>query len=68
MDESERLESVLMSVCVMVWQVFRTNSSYGRWDEARKMWGSLVNRMRDLVRQANSWFPEDVSTNPSDQS
>ncbi|GFH16334.1 uncharacterized protein HaLaN_12731 [Haematococcus lacustris] len=32
--------------------VFRTNSSYGRWDEARKMWGGLLNRSRDIMRQA----------------
>ncbi|GAX76902.1 hypothetical protein CEUSTIGMA_g4348.t1 [Chlamydomonas eustigma] len=41
--------------------VFRTNASYGRWDEARKMKGLLVNRSRDLIRQACSMFsPEDV--------
>lgn len=32
-------------------QVFRTNSSYARWEEARRIWGSIVNRSRDLVRQ-----------------
>jgi predicted membrane chloride channel (bestrophin family) len=26
--------------------VFRTNTSYSRWDEARKMWGLVVNRTR----------------------
>lgn len=26
--------------------VFRTNVSYARWDEARKMWGLMVNRTR----------------------
>ncbi len=30
-----------------------TNSSYGRWDEARKMWGLIVNRSRDFVRQVS---------------
>ena len=25
--------------------VFRTNASYGRWDEARKMWGLMVSLM-----------------------
>lgn len=38
--------------------VFRTNSSYGRFDEARKMWGLMLNRSRDIVRQAVSFFPE----------
>ena len=31
-----------------------TNSSYGRWDEARKMWGLIVNRSRDFVRQVST--------------
>ncbi len=39
-------------------QVFRTNSSYGRWDEARKMWGLMVNRSRDFTRQTTTWFPD----------
>ena len=28
--------------------VFRTNTSYGRWWEARTLWGALVNTMRNL--------------------
>lgn len=31
---------------------FRTNASYGRWWEARKIWGAIVNDSRTLVRQA----------------
>ncbi len=31
-----------------------TNSSYGRWDESRKMWGLVVNRSRDFVRQVRA--------------
>ncbi len=30
---------------------FRTNSSYGRWWEARTIWGRIVNDSRSLVRQ-----------------
>lgn len=30
---------------------YRTNASYGRFDEARKFWGGVVNRSRDLMRQ-----------------
>ena len=37
--------------------VFRTNSAYGRFDEARKMWGLLLNRTRDLVRMAIAFLP-----------
>ena len=30
---------------------FRNNSSYGRWWEARILWGSIVNNTRSLARQ-----------------
>ncbi|KAL4429986.1 hypothetical protein ABPG77_004356 [Micractinium sp. CCAP 211/92] len=39
--------------------VFRTNSSYDRWWEARKLWGGVVNRSRDVVRQALVFFREE---------
>lgn len=39
--------------------VFRTNSSYDRWWEARKLWGGVVNRTRDLVRQSLVFFREE---------
>ena len=34
--------------------VFSTNTSYQRWDEARKMWGQVVNRSRDIARQVRN--------------
>ena len=36
--------------------VFRTNTSYHRFEEARKAWGSNVTRSRDLARQALVWI------------
>eukprot|EP00667_Euglena_gracilis_P007547 EG_transcript_7621 len=39
--------------------VFRTNSSYERWDGARKMIGMVKNRSEDLVRQTCVHFPAD---------
>ncbi|CAI5464407.1 unnamed protein product [Closterium sp. Yama58-4] len=42
--------------------VFRTNSSYGRFDEARKMWGLMLNRTRDITRQALSYMARDDHT------
>lgn len=36
--------------------MFRTNASYGRWDEARKMWGLMINRSRDIVRMGATWY------------
>ncbi|KAG0584665.1 hypothetical protein KC19_3G226300 [Ceratodon purpureus] len=35
--------------------VFRTNTSYHRFDEARRAWGSNVTRSRDLARQSLAW-------------
>ena len=42
----------LSSFALSLLLVFRTNTSYARWDEARKLWGGVVNRSRDVVRQA----------------
>jgi putative membrane protein len=39
--------------------VFRTNTAYGRWDNARKVWGSIINKTRSLVRQGNTFFTDD---------
>lgn len=39
--------------------VFRTNSSYGRFDEARKMWGGVLNRLRDTARLAITYMGRD---------
>ena len=41
----------LTSFALSLLLVFRTNASYERWDGARKIWGLLLNRSRDLVRQ-----------------
>lgn len=38
--------------------VFKTNTSYGRWDEARKAWGMIVNSSRTIMRQAAAWVHE----------
>ena len=38
--------------------VFRTNTSYSRWEEARKAWGSLANRARDFARQVCTRVPD----------
>ncbi len=40
---------------------FRNNSSYGRWWEARTLWGSIVNNSRSLARQVVSVVHADES-------
>jgi predicted membrane chloride channel (bestrophin family) len=42
---------------------FRTNTAYGRWNEARTLWGGVVNNCRNIVRQANLFFPDDPASN-----
>ncbi|KAG2494372.1 hypothetical protein HYH03_007429 [Edaphochlamys debaryana] len=37
--------------------VFRTNSSYSRWWEARMIWGAVVNLSRNFARQSLLWLP-----------
>jgi predicted membrane chloride channel (bestrophin family) len=36
--------------------VFRTNTAYARWDEARKNWGLNINHTRDLTRMATAYY------------
>lgn len=38
--------------------VFRTNSSYDRWWEGRKIWGSFTNNSRNLALKLNAILPE----------
>jgi len=43
--------------------VFRTNTAYSRWNEARTLWGGLINTCRNVVRQSNLYFPDDPEHN-----
>jgi len=36
--------------------VFRTNTAYQRWDEARKNWGKNINHTRNLNRMGNAYY------------
>lgn len=39
--------------------VFRTNASYDRWWEGRKLWGAMVNTCRNLTRSASVHLAHD---------
>ena len=39
--------------------VFRTNSSYDRFWEGRKQWGSIINECRNMARQTSAWLASD---------
>lgn len=45
------LESIIPSLVLGLLLVFRTNTAYERFWEGRKLWGSIVNAMRNLARQ-----------------
>jgi putative membrane protein len=40
--------------------VFRTNASYDRFWEARKLWGSIVNESRNLARSASALIGDEA--------
>ena len=44
--------------------VFRTNSSYQRWLEARQAWGRIVSHCRNIMRQAMLWIESDEDPSP----
>lgn len=48
----------LLGFVISLLLVFRTNSAYDRWWEARKLWGALVNNSRNLAIKAKSIFPD----------
>jgi putative membrane protein len=41
--------------------VFRTNASYDRFWEGRRLWGGMVNETRNLIRGARAWFGSDAT-------
>ncbi|KAL4438051.1 hypothetical protein ABPG77_004272 [Micractinium sp. CCAP 211/92] len=47
----------LSSFALSLLLVFRTNASYSRFLDARKAWGSVTNRTRDLARQGLAYAP-----------
>ncbi|KAF5842132.1 Bestrophin/UPF0187 [Dunaliella salina] len=49
----------LTGFAVSLLLVFRTNQSYDRWWEARKVWGTILNRVRDIATQAVVFIPEE---------
>jgi len=46
----------MLGTAISILLGFRTNSAYGRWWEARKIWGAIVNDSRTFARQVTSLF------------
>lgn len=50
----------LIGVALGLLLVFRTNASYDRFWEGRRLWGNIVNDSRNLARQASGLLTHDV--------
>lgn len=40
--------------------VFRTNASFGRWQEARNKWSAVMDTSRNIIRLGSGWMPADM--------
>lgn len=47
---------LLFSFCLSIIISFRINAAYNRWWEARTLWGSLVNNMRNITIKLNAYI------------
>lgn len=50
----------LLGFAISMLLVFRTNTAYDRWWEARKLWGQLVNVSRNTAIKLNAVLPADA--------
>ena len=53
------LGHMLIGVAMGLLLVFRTNASYDRFWEGRKLWGAIVNESRNLARASSVWMAEE---------
>lgn len=53
----------LLGIVLGLFLVFRTNSSYDRWWEGRKLWGSFVNNTRNLSYKLNAFLEKSDTEN-----
>lgn len=53
----------LLGIVLGLFLVFRTNSSYDRWWEGRKLWGSFVNNTRNFAHKLNAFLEENDAEN-----
>ncbi len=53
----------LLGIVLGLFLVFRTNSSYDRWWEGRKLWGSFVNNTRNISHKLNAFLEKSDTEN-----
>ena len=51
----------ILGTAISILLGFRTSAAYERWWEARKIWGSIINESRTLIRQALGFISDDGS-------
>lgn len=51
----------ILGIVLGLFLVFRINSAYDRWWEARKLWGSMVNNTRNLAHKVRAFLPPAVA-------
>lgn len=55
----------LLGIVLGLFLVFRTNSSYDRWWEGRKLWGSMVNSTRNFALKLSAYLGKEDQENRS---
>ncbi|GAA3562022.1 bestrophin family ion channel [Microlunatus spumicola] len=58
--EAIDIQFTLFGTVIALFVGFMVNAAYGRWWEARTLWGQVVNSSRSLARQALVLLDEDV--------
>lgn len=53
----------LLGFVMSILLVFRTNTAYDRWWEARRQWGALTNTCRNLAIKVNAFLPPEDEAN-----
>ena len=54
----------LIGSALAIFISLRNNNSYGRWWEARTLWGGIVNNSRTLARQVRLYLPDHPASEP----
>ena len=57
--ESNTAVHSILGIVLGFFLVFRTNSSYDRWWEGRKIWGALVNNCRNIALKTTAMVPKE---------
>ena len=54
----------VLGSALAIFIAFRNNSAYGRWWEARQIWGALVNHSREFARMTINFVDVCIRANP----